>query len=111
MINNSINKIEKLDKKAFNSVTKYLTELQTIRIKGKPQQNPDGSTTVEFRRKLFKTETHVFQLSGFIKTTKRQQKLVFFVSLFDQNDHKNPISFSQEQHKKVTNLIKDKITI
>ena len=111
MVINSTNKIEKLDKNAFNSVTKYLTDLQTIRIKGKPQQNPDGSTTVEFRRKLFKTETHVFQLSGFVKTTKRQQKLVFFVSLFDQSDHKNPIPISQEQHKKVTNLIKDKITI
>lgn len=111
MINNLKNKIENLDKITFDSVTKYLTELQTIRIKGKPQKNPDGTTTVEFRRKLFKTGTHVFQLSGFIKTSKTQQKLIFFVSLFDQNDHKNPVSLSQDQHKKITNLIKDKISI
>ena len=111
MIKTDYSNLQKLNKNQFNSVTKYLTELQTIRIKGKPQKNPDGTTTVEFRRKLFKTGTHVFQLSGFIKTSKTQQKLIFFVSLFDQNDHKNPVSLSQDQHKKITNLIKDKISI
>ena len=108
--NNNYN-LQNLDSKLFKSVTDYLTELQTIRIKGKPVKNNDGSTTVEFNSKLFVYDDMVFQVSGFLTQSKNSEKCVYFFSLIDQKKHNTVIKFSQKQHKSIVNIIKNKITL
>lgn len=103
--------LQNLDKKVFKNITDYLTELRTIRIDGKPQQNSDGSITIEFKDDLFQTEDYVFHVSGYMSQSKKAEKRVFFFSISDQKDHKKVIKFSQKQHKEISELIKDKITI
>lgn len=109
MLNNTTN-LQNLDKKVFKNITKYLTDLRTIRIVGKPAKNADGTTSVEFRHELFCSDDYTFQVSGYMSQTKKIEKSVFFFSILDHKDHKKVIKVSQKQHKSIVNLIKDKIT-
>ena len=110
VINNEYN-LQNLDSKLFKSVTDYLTDLQTIRIKGKPVKNSDGSVTVEFKSKLFVYDDMAFQVSGFLTQSKKKEICVYFFSLIDQLNHNTVIKFSQKQHKSIVNIIKNKITL
>lgn len=109
-INNKYN-LQNLDSKLFKSVTDYLTDLQTIRIKGNPVKNSDGSATVEFNSKLFVYDDMAFQVSGFLTQSKKKEICVYFFSLIDQKSHNTVINFSQKQHKSIVNIIKNKITL
>lgn len=102
--------LQNLDKKVFKNITDYLTELQTIRIVGKPATNSDGTTSVEFRYEIFNSEEYSFQVSGYMNQSKKIEKSVFFFSIIDHKDHNKVIKISQKQHKSIVNLIKDKIT-
>ena len=108
---NSYPKLQNLDKNLFKNITDYLTDLQTIRIVGKPAKNADGTTSVEFRHELFCSDKYTFQVSGYINQSKKIEKSVFFFSIFDYKDHNKIIKISQKQHKSIANLIKDKITL
>jgi hypothetical protein len=103
--------LQNLDKKVFKNITEYLTELQTIRIVGKPAKNTDGTTSVEFRHEVFCSNDYTFQVSGYMNQSKKIEKSVFFFSIIDHVDHKKVIKVSQKQHKTIVNLIKDKITL
>lgn len=111
MIKNPNTNLQNLDKKVFKNITDYLTELQTIRIIGKPAKNADGSTSVEFRHELFCSDKYTFQVSGYMSQSNKIEKSVFFFSIIDYKDHKKVIKVSQKQHKTIVNLIKDKITL
>ena len=108
---NSYPKLQNLDKNLFKNITDYLTDLQTIRIVGKPAKNADGTTSVEFRHELFCSDKYTFQVSGYINQSKKIEKSVFFFSIIDYKDHNKIIKISQKQHKSIANLIKDKITL
>lgn len=108
---NSYPKLQNLDKNVFKNITDYLTDLQTIRIVGKPAKNADGTTSVEFRHELFCSDKYTFQVSGYINQSKKIEKSVFFFSIIDYKDHNKIIKISQKQHKSIANLIKDKITL
>jgi hypothetical protein len=108
---NSITNLQKLDKKVFKNITDYLTELQTIRIVGKPMKNTDGSVSVEFRHEIFCSVDYTFQVSGYMNQSNKVEKSVFFFSIIDNKDHKKVIKVSQKQHKSIVNLIKDKIIL
>ena len=108
---NSYPKLQNLDKNVFKNITDYLTDLQTIRIVGKPAKNADGTTSVEFRHELFCSDKYTFQVSGYINQSKKIEKSVFFFSIIDYKDHNKIIKITQKQHKSIANLIKDKITL
>lgn len=111
MKSNTYSNLQNLDKNVFKNITDYLTDLQTIRIVGKPAKNADGTTSVEFRHELFCSDKYTFQVSGYINQSKKIEKSVFFFSIFDYKDHNKIIKISQKQHKSIANLIKDKITL
>lgn len=108
---NPTSNLQNLDKKVFRNITDYLTDLQTIRIVGKPAKNPNGSTSVEFRHEIFCSGQYTFQVSGYMNQSNKIEKSVFFFSIIDHKDHKKIIKVSQKQHKSIVNLIKDKITL
>ena len=110
MLNNTYN-LQNLDENVFKNITKYLTDLRTIRIVGKPVKNADGSVSVEFRHEIFCFDQYTFQVSGYMSQTKKIEKSVFFFSILDDKDHKKIIKVSQKQHKLIVNLIKDKIIL
>lgn len=103
--------LQKLDLTVYKNITQYLTDLQTIRISGKPQKNSDGSISVEFKEKIFDSGDYTFQVSGYINQSKTFEKSVFFFSFIDQKNHTKVIKVSQKQHKSIVDLIKDKITL
>lgn len=111
MTHNPTTNLQNLDKKVFKNITDYLTELQTIRIVGKPLQNADGSISVEFRHEIFCSDDYTFQVSGYMSQSNKIEKSVFFFSIIDHKDHKKVIKISQKQHKSIVNLIKDKIIL
>lgn len=111
MDHNSTTNLQNLDKKVFKNITDYLTELQTIRIVGKPVKNPDGTISVEFKHVVFCSDDYAFQVSGYMNQSEKIEKSVFFFSFIDHKDHKNVIKISQNQHKSIVNLIKDKIIL
>jgi len=111
MKSNTYSNLQNLDKNVFKNITDYLTDLQTIRIVGKPAKNADGTTSVEFRHELFCSDKYTFQVSGYINQSKKIEKSVFFFSIIDYKDHNKIIKISQKQHKSIANLIKDKITL
>lgn len=95
----------------YKNALQFLTELQTIHFQGKARRSEDGSVITEFSQDLFDYENITFQVSGFMKQTKLVQKMVFFVTFFDQKDHKKIMKISRDQHSKITKLISDKISI
>jgi hypothetical protein len=103
--------LQNINKEVFKNITEYLTELQTIRIVGKSATNSDGTTSVEFRHEIFNSEKYSFQVSGYMSQSKKIEKSVFFFSIIDKKDHKKVIKVSQQQHKTIVNLIKDKIIL
>lgn len=111
MTHNSSTNLQKLDTTVYKNITEYLTNLQTIRISGKPQKKSDGSVSVEFKERIFDSGDYTFQVSGYINQSKTFEKSVFFFSFIDQKSHTKIIKVSQKQHKTIVNLIKDKITL
>jgi hypothetical protein len=102
--------LQNLDTKVFKNITKYLTDLRTIRIVGKPVKNPDGSVSVEFRHEIFCFDQYTFQVSGYMCQSNKIEKSVFFFSIVDYKDHAKIIKMSQKQHKSLVDLINNKIT-
>ena len=111
MKSNTYINLQNLDKNVFKNITDYLTDLQTIRIVGKPAKNADGTTSVEFRHEVFCSGQYTFQVSGYMNQSNKIEKSVFFFSIIDYKDHNKVIKVSQKQHKSIVNLIKDKITL
>lgn len=111
MTHNSPTNLQKLDLFVYKNITEYLTDLQTIRITGKPQHNNDGTVSIEFKERIFESGDYTFQVSGFINQSKTFGKSVFFFSFIDQKNHTKVIKVSQKQHKTIVDLIKDKITL
>ena len=86
---NSYPKLQNLDKNLFKNITDYLTDLQTIRIVGKPAKNADGTTSVEFRHELFCSDKYTFQVSGYINQSKKSLvvKINFLIMSIKTTDH------------------------
>ena len=101
--------LEKIDEKAYEIALELLQDLNNIRITPSPYKTMQDEVISDFKHTVIDTKNVTFQVSGFIKQTKKYQKCAFFVSIYDKKRNGEPLQMTRKQHKTLTELINSKL--
>ena len=101
--------LQKTDNFAYETALDLLRDSNNVRINATPYKQEDGSVYSEFKHTVLDKKNITFQISGFIKQTKRDQKCVFFMTIFNKKRNGEEIKMTQKQHKQLTKLINSKL--